>query len=415
LLILNNLRAIFQQWGGKTAAFFAYTHASHDLCPALLGPLLPLIRAEFGLTYLQSGLLLSAYSITSGLSQLPGGWLGDRFSRHTVVALGLVGVSLTAIAVGLSSSYYPLLIILVIMGIFTGAYHPSAVPMLSDRFEAGRRGKVMGLHMVGGTFGFSLGPILGGLIADQLGWHFAFIILGVPALVAAPLAFRIFKRQERDKIVEPTSPISRDYDTQVNEAPLHTGISQVIRAVAIIVTLSFLTQFTVGAAIAFLPIYLVDKHSITPASAALLIGLLRGAGVIGSLLGGWLSDRLGRRNAIALVLVSSGPVFYLLTQLPFNWFFILVLAVLGMVGLMRQSTVQPFLMDNTPPHLRATIFGIYFGLTMEGMSLIQPVAGHFMDVYGIVDVFHFISLLSIALSLVALLVIRPRLRRGAMH
>ncbi len=86
-----------------------------------------------------------------------------------------------------------------------------------------------------------------------------------------------------------------------------------------------------------------------------------------------------------------------------------------MFGWLRRATFQPFLMDSTPPHLRATIFGIYFGLTMEGMSLIQPVAGHFMDIFGIVEVFHFISLLSIALSLAALLIIGPRLRRGAMH
>ena len=69
---------------------------------------------------------------------------------------------------------------------------------------------------------------------------------------------------------------------------------------------------------------------------------------------------------------------------------------------MRQAAVQPFLMDNIPSRLRATVFGIYFGLGMEGMSLMQPVAGHFMDAFGIVAVFRVVALLSVALSVLAL-------------
>jgi len=65
--------------------------------------------------------------------------------------------------------------------------------------------------------------------------------------------------------------------------------------------------------------------------------------------------------------------------------------------------VQPFLMDSVPSQLRATMFGIYFGLALEGQSLIQPVAGHFMDIFGIAAVFNGIALISVGLSLVALL------------
>jgi hypothetical protein len=72
---------------------------------------------------------------------------------------------------------------------------------------------------------------------------------------------------------------------------------------------------------------------------------------------------------------------------------------------MRQTTVQPYLMDVTPPHLRATIFGIYFGLSMESMTVAQPIVGHFMDILGIVEVMHLIALISIALSVMSLLLV----------
>lgn len=60
--------------------------------------------------------------------------------------------------------------------------------------------------------------------------------------------------------------------------------------------------------------------------------------------------------------------------------------------------MQPFLMDSIPSQLRATMSGIYFGLALEGQSLRQPVAGHFMDIFGIAGVFNGIALISVGLS-----------------
>lgn len=393
----RNLKAIFHRWGGGTAVFFSYTHLSHDLCTGLLTALLPLIKESLGLNYLQSGLLLSAYTIASGLSQFPGGWIGDHLRRNIVIAVGLGGISLMSVAVGLSPAYYPMLFILVVMGIFAGAYHPSAVSLLSGYYDERKRGKVIALHMAGGSIGYAMGPILGGLIAEFIGWRFAFIILALPALSAAPLILKKFRQQE---------PVTDEPATDDNTThqPIQRGLSifQVLKPIAIIFILTVSTQLVAGSAMAFIPIYLVDKHNITPGYAAMMLGIIRGAGIAGSLFGGWLSDRWGRKNAIFLALVATGPVLYLLTILSFNAGLIMVFILFGMFMYMRQATVQPLLMDSVPPHLRATVFGIYFGLSMEGMSLVQPVAGHFMDIFGIVEVFTVIALISVGLSLVAL-------------
>lgn len=394
---------VLHQWGGSTATFFAYTHLSHDLSIGLLVALLPLIRESLGLSYLQTGLLLSAWTITMGLSQFLGGWLGDRLSRLVVIAVGLGGVGLGTLAIGLSSAYYPMLAILVIMGIFAGAYHPSAVPLLYSFSDKTRSGKALALHLVGGSIGFAIGPVLGGLISGVLGWRFAFIILGIPAIVAVPLVLNKFRRQ---KSADSSSQINQSFTNGgVTSQPRHQGISigQALKPIALVFTLIILTQLMNGSAMAFIPIYLVDKHNIAPAHAAMLLSIVRGGGIAGSLFGGWLSDRWDRKNVIFLALVSTGPILYLLTKLPFNGWLIVIFILFGITAFMKPAAFQPFLMDNTPPHLRATIFGIYFGLGMEGMSLIQPVAGYFMDIFGIVGVFNVIALISVGLSLIALL------------
>ena len=114
----RHLKQVYHQYGGGTAAFFTYTHFSHDLTTGLMVALLALVREDLGLSYLESGLLISAYSIVSGISQFPMGWLGDRMKRNVVAALGLGGVALSAIAVSLSPSYHLMLVFMVIMGIF---------------------------------------------------------------------------------------------------------------------------------------------------------------------------------------------------------------------------------------------------------------------------------------------------------
>lgn len=390
----------FRKWGGGIALLFAYTHLSHDLCSGLLTALLPLIKEGLGLTYLQSGILLSAYTITSGLSQIPGGWLGDRIRRSIVIAVGLGGIGLSTLAVGLSPSYYPMIAILIIMGILAGGYHPSAVSMLSGYYDVTKRGKVIALHMVGGSIGFSIGPLLGGLIADYMGWRWAFIILGIPAISAVPIIIRKFTRAEKAADIT-SKQQTREEQTRTNSSRI--GIIQILRPIAVLFFLSVAMHLVAGAAMSFIPLYMVGKHGVAPAYAAILVGILRLGGISGSLFGGWLSDRWGRKQATIFSLVATGPVLYILTMLPFNAGFIVILIVFGMFRYMTQATMQPYLMDNVPAYLRATAFGIYFGMSLEGQSLVQPVVGHFMDIYGIASVFTVIAIASIVLSLVALL------------
>ncbi|MBA7623070.1 Sialic acid transporter NanT [subsurface metagenome] len=396
----RNLKKFLHQWGGTTGAFFAYTHFSHDLCAGLLVALLPLIRVDLELNYLQSGLLISAYSIAAGLSQFPGGWIGDRANRKIIIMVGLGGVGLAALAVGLSPSYFLMLSFLVIMGIFAGGYHPSALSILSGYFGKAERGKVIAIHMLGGSIGLALGPVLGGFIGDILGWRSAYIILTIPILLALPLVLKTPRQQLYGDRAASSAPTNDG--TPVKPTYKLSSLWQVLRPIAMISILAILIQLVVGCAIAFFPIYMVDKHNLAPAYAAMFLGIFRGGGVAGSLLGGWLSDRWGRKNTIILPLLAIGPILYLLTKLPFNTVFIVIFVLFGVIMYMRIPAMQAMLMDNTPPHFRATVTGIYIGLGMEGMSIIQPIAGRLMDIWGIAQVFNIIALISVGLSVVAL-------------
>ncbi len=273
-------------------------------------------------------------------------------------------------------------------------------------------GRAISIHLVGGSIGHAIGPVLGGLIANAIGWRFAYILLSIPALLAVLVSLTKFRKLEQANLsrLETNAPTTNSNITE--GTPERLNLLQALRPVADIIILVTLIQLIVGSVTSFFPLYLVDKYNVAPVYASLLMGLIRGTGMAGSLLGGWLSDKWGRINSIALALFMTGPILFLCTILPNNILLIVSFAIFGLLIQMRQSTVQPYLLERTPRYLRATIFGIYVGIGMEGRSLLQPVIGYIIDTYGITDVFQVLGFITIALSLVALLVIkRPKLRR----
>jgi FSR family fosmidomycin resistance protein-like MFS transporter len=265
--------------------------------------------------------------------------------------------------------------------------------------------------MLGGSLGFSSSPVIGGFIASRLDWRFAFIILAIPALIAA--AILLFKFKER-RLPEYTHAVTNEGNKNTKDVPTNdrAGKSKIkividtLKPIGLLTILAILFQFVAGCAMAFIALYLVDKHGISTVYAAMWLGIIRGGGIAGSLLGGWLSDKWGRRNALTLVLVITGPILFMVTRLPFGVVLIAVMLLLGLTMNMRQSTLQPLLVAYTPPALMATVFGFYFGLSMEGSSMIQPVAGYFMDIIGINQVFDILAFIALGLSTVALLLWR---------
>lgn len=385
---------LFVQWGGGFAFFFTYLHMSHDLTTGLLAALLPFIREDLHIDYLQAGFLVTAFALTAGLSQLLGGWLSDRISKRNAITIGLVGVGLSCIVISFAPSYYFLLGGLMILGICSGFYHPSSISAVTSHFPASQRGKVINLHMLGGGVGFAVGPLIGAVIAAQLNWHFAYAILGIPAIVAGALVF------SRLRLTEAKSP--RDNSSQQAKGP-RISIWQVFKPALILILISVFMQLISGPLMSFMSLYLVDVHHLSAAAGSMWVTIIRFGGLAGNIVGGWLTDKWGRRAMIYLVLIAFGPVAFLITKLPFGAGLVIIFILFGWLMTMRETTTQTILMDNSPPQLRATIVGIYFSFGQQGSSIIQPIAGNFMNTIGIVDVFSFMAFLAIGLSVLALI------------
>src|SRR5512137_1593774 len=148
-----------------------FAHFFNHTVGALVIPLLPFIAYEFNLSATQTGLVISAFSITNGISQLPGGFLSDKLGPRRVVTISICGIGVSGVLVGLSSNFAFMLAFLVFLAVFGGGYHPAVPPLLAASVKPEIRGKAFGFHIIGAG------------IAAIWTWRGAFISLSIPAII----------------------------------------------------------------------------------------------------------------------------------------------------------------------------------------------------------------------------------------
>jgi FSR family fosmidomycin resistance protein-like MFS transporter len=244
---------------------------------------------SFDLSYLLAGLAAMIFNVTSSLTQpLLGRWF-DRTQKawllESGLALNCIGISL----LGLSSSYVILLFLLGAAGLGAAAFHPPAFSTVA-RSSKESRGESMGVFISGGNAGVFLGPIVAGGLVTSIGLKGTLVLLPI-GLVASLVLFKVRAIEERPHTIERS-------DRPANK-----------RLVGLLMAITALRSTTVRSAVTFLPLYLVARgESLLLATAVASIWV--GVGVVGQVVGGRISDRVGRRPVIVFSLLIGASLFY---------------------------------------------------------------------------------------------------------
>jgi sugar phosphate permease len=109
---------------------------------------------------------------------------------------------------------------------------------------------------------------------------------------------------------------------------------------------------------------------------------------------------------VLISLIAIGPAMLLFTTMNYFAALAVVMIAIGTLWVMRETAVQTYLMSKTPLNFHGTVFGIYFGIGMQGQSLLQPVYGGFMDTFGIANIFFYVALINVATSIVTIFMAR---------
>ncbi len=372
---------------------FMLAHFSHHVCTGILIPLLPLIREGFGLTYFQSGILVSSFSISYGIGQVPMAVLADRFSRRLIIVLGLMGTSLEGIGVSLTQTFWQMVPFFIALGLIGGTYHAPASSFISQVMPSEKRGRALGMHITGGSASFLLTPAMALGIASLLrSWRASFSLLPLFAIFVSAILWVTTEEPRGDIGEEPKKPEKAEGNSKRDSpegVPSKTQVSwaHIVRSIGIIACLGMAMQIVFASVNSYFPLYMVDHHHISPKLAGIVISLIAGAGILGAPLGGALSDRFGRKKMILISLSLVGPFFFAVIRSPLGIPLIISLLIYGMTMSVRMPTMESLIADVVPVGRRTTVLGIYFFLGMETAGISTPVVGRLIDLYGLDPVF----------------------------
>lgn len=318
-------------------------------------------------------MVLSAFTFSYGISQIPAGWLADRIDRRILIVICICGVGLAGVLVGLSQTYTMLIVFLVLMGILGGGYHPSATPIVSALVEPKKRGRTLGIHEIGGGASYFVVPLIAAAIAAAWGWRDSFIGLAIPSIILGIILYRILGRHAAMSRTQPRIVKHRE------EPAPQPGY---LRRLVALIILGVGTGGVVASVVAFLPLYLVDHFGASEQAAASLISIYYSAGLWASPLGGHISDRLGRVPVLVVNSLISGAAIYLLTLAPYGLVSGLLFLILGITTFVRLPVAEAYIIGQTTERNRSTIYGIYYFSMTESGAILAPIMGLIVDHFG---------------------------------
>jgi MFS family permease len=373
---------------------FVVSHFSHHVITALVVPFLPFIRNDFGLDYTQAGFVISAFTLSYGIAQMPAGWLADRLGPRNLITLSITGVAFAGLMIGLSQAYVLMIFFLILMGLAGGGYHPSAPPLISASVRTENRGFALGCHVIGGSASYFLSPLIGAYIAALLGWRGAFISLAIPTILFG-IIFHIVlgRRIELNRAAQPAS----------ERRPTTRGL---FRPILAFIVLSASTAAIMTSTIAFIPLFMVDQFHVTERTAAALMAVIYSTGFWAAPLGGYLSDRLGSVPVILAICFIAGPSIYFLNIVPFGFGFIVLLLIIGSIIMMRMPVSEVYIVGEIPQRYRSTLLGVFYFCSIEGGGVLTPVMGVLIDHFGFRLSFSAAAATTVLITLICVLFLR---------
>jgi MFS transporter, FSR family, fosmidomycin resistance protein len=268
-------------------------HLTNDWYMNYLQTILPFLVAS-GLSISKSAFLISAFTITSSILQPVFGYLVDKKNQRWMVYVGTIWMGLLLSLVGVIHNYFLLLIVVSLSGLGTAAFHPQASSMVTA-VSGNKKGFFQSVFATAGNIGWALSPLIMVPFFSKFGLKSSPIFI-IPAISIGLMLFLTSPRMHKK--------IDKNEESTLNE--LKENWKRLAKIV-FVVALRALAYFGL---IAFLPLYLKQRNvSLLVSSHLLFIMLFSGA--IGGLIGGYLSDRIGRKPVISWSLILTTIIFFL--------------------------------------------------------------------------------------------------------
>jgi len=324
----------------------ALGHSYNDMYFFIIPFLLPLFREEFGINYVQSGLILTIHVALRSIFSLVFGYFGDKYEKKVIIASGFICSSIFLGSLIWINNIYTIVTFLFLLAIGVSTFHPLATAIVRENSKKHQRGHYLSLFSAAGTAGLIVASVLFGVFVQIWGWKITCLLLSLPGYFLG-YAYLKSKKDKKNLKVKAEKKIKRGH---INLFFISMGIR----------------SLGLWAILSFLPIYATDYLGLKPEISAWIVSII----FIGMFVGSLISSRIIDKNH-PLILISSATIIttFLVLVITFITQPISIVLLIGTLGIVEgiffpsQSTWLTFI---CPVNHQSKIFGI--SLFVEGVS-----------------------------------------------
>jgi len=378
----------------------SFCHFLNDLIQSLLPAVYPLLKANYALDYTQIGLIALTFNLTASLLQPVVGTYTDRNPMPYSLGLGM-GFTLLGLLL-LSRAAYPwLLLAAALVGTGSSVFHPES-SRIARLASGGRHGLAQSVFQVGGNLGSALGPLLAAFVVlpygqSSIAWFSLAALLAIALLLRVGAWYRdhMVARARHPAPALPTHDLPR---------------AKVVLAIGVLLTLIFSKYFYLTSLSTYLTFYLMERFGIGAQSAQIHLFLFLGSIALGTLVGGPIGDRIGRKYVIWVSILGVLPFTLLLPHADLFWTSVLTV-IIGLILSSAFSAILVYAQELLPGKV-GMIAGLFFGFAFGMGGLGAALLGRLADAKGIEYVYQLCAFLP-ALGLLTVLLPNLHRRRDA--
>ncbi|MDR6782897.1 FSR family fosmidomycin resistance protein-like MFS transporter [Pedobacter africanus] len=362
----------------------SFSHLLNDTIQSLIPAIYPLVKDNYNLSFSQIGLITLAFQMAASLFQPFVGLYTDKKPQPYSLAIGMGFTLIGLITLSLSTGFYFMLLSVALIGTGSSIFHPEASRM-AHAASGGRRGLAQSIFQLGGNAGSSIGPLLAAWIIVPNG-QFSVIWFSIIALLAIMILTRVGKWYKGYMV-----NLRAKHGSKLTVVTNNFSKTRVVTAVVILLVLIFSKYFYMASLTSYFTFYLIDKFHVSVQTSQLYLFVFLFSVAAGTLVGGPVGDRFGRKYVIWFSILGTAPFALMLPYANLFWTGVLIVPI-GMILASAFSAILVYAQELIPGKV-GLVAGLFFGFAFGMGGIGSALLGKLADSTSIEYVFHICAFL----------------------
>lgn len=372
----------------------SFSHLLNDTIQSLIPAIYPIIKDSYRLSFSQIGLITLTFQMAASLFQPFVGLYTDKKPQPYSLATGMGFTLIGLITLSQASNFYFILVSVALIGTGSSIFHPEASRM-AHAASGGKRGLAQSVFQLGGNAGSSLGPLLAAWIIVPHGqvsvvWFSVIALLAIVVLTYVGNWYKgyLVKLKERAK-------------TQAQVVANNFSKNKVVLAIIILLVLIFSKYFYMASLTSYFTFYLIQKFDVSVQTSQIYLFVFLFSVAAGTLVGGPIGDKFGRKYVIWGSILGTAPFALLLPHANLFWTGVLIVPI-GMILASAFSAILVYAQELIPGKV-GLVAGLFFGFAFGMGGIGSALLGKLADAKGITYVYHICAFLPLIGLLTAFL------------